>query len=93
MRCMACGAEMHLTQVVEDHTMMVSGYEHRTFQCSACPEVERRLMFSRQELPRPAETSGRTAAAATSPAAALAKERLAAASAWKWAIARLRRGA
>jgi hypothetical protein len=36
---------MHLVQVVEDNTMMVPGYEHHTFMCSGCSEVERRLAF------------------------------------------------
>jgi hypothetical protein len=38
---------MQLVQVVEDVTMMVAGYEHQLFECSACNEVERRLTFSR----------------------------------------------
>jgi hypothetical protein len=33
--------------VAGDETMMVPGYEHHTFECSACPEVERRLIFTR----------------------------------------------
>jgi len=37
---------MHLVQVARDDTMMVSGYEHHTLQCSGCGEVERRLVFS-----------------------------------------------
>jgi hypothetical protein len=47
MRCVPCGAEMHLVQVVGDDTMMVVGYEHHIFECSACGEVERRLTFNR----------------------------------------------
>jgi hypothetical protein len=47
MRCVPCGAEMRLVQVVGDDTMMVPGYEHHTFECSACREVERRLVFNR----------------------------------------------
>jgi hypothetical protein len=47
MRCVPCGAEMHLVQAVGDDTMMVPGYEHHTFECSACREVERRLTFNR----------------------------------------------
>ena len=47
MRCVACGAEMHLVHVAGDDTMMVRGYEHHTFECSGCPEVERRLTFTR----------------------------------------------
>jgi hypothetical protein len=38
---------MHLVQVAGDDTMMVRGYEHHTFECSACCEVERRLVFNR----------------------------------------------
>jgi hypothetical protein len=38
---------MRLMQVVGDDTMMVVGYEHHTFECSACREVERRLTFNR----------------------------------------------
>jgi hypothetical protein len=55
MRCLACGAEMHLVQVAPDDTMMVPGYEHHTLQCSGCDEVERRLVFSREGASRPAE--------------------------------------
>jgi hypothetical protein len=51
MLCMACGAEMHLISVVEDNTMMVPGYEHHTFLCSACPEMDRRLLFRDRNAP------------------------------------------
>jgi hypothetical protein len=51
MRCMACGAEMRLMQVVPDDTMMVAGYEHHTLQCTGCDEVERRLVFNREKTP------------------------------------------
>ena len=47
MRCLACGAEMQLMHVVQDDTMPVPGYEHRTFMCSACGDIERRLVFAR----------------------------------------------
>ena len=47
MRCLACGAEMHLMHVVQDDTMPVPGYEHRTFMCSACGDIERRFVFAR----------------------------------------------
>ena len=47
MRCVPCGAEMRLVQVVGDDTMMVVGYEHHIFECSGCREVERRLTFDR----------------------------------------------
>ena len=47
MRCVPCGAVMHLVQVAGDGTMMVRGYEHHTFECPACRQVERRLVFNR----------------------------------------------
>jgi hypothetical protein len=53
MLCLECGAEMRLVQVVEDTTMFVSGYEHHTWQCSACPTVERRMTFTREKTPPP----------------------------------------
>jgi hypothetical protein len=46
MRCLGCGAEMQLVKIVGEDTMMVRGYEHHTFECSACGEVERRLSFN-----------------------------------------------
>ena len=51
MLCLDCGAEMRLAQVVEDTTMFVSGYEHHTWQCSACSTVEQRMTFSREKTP------------------------------------------
>jgi hypothetical protein len=56
MRCMACGAEMVLMSVVADGTMPVAGFEHRTFMCSGCHDVERRLTFTKRDeekLPEP----------------------------------------
>jgi hypothetical protein len=51
MRCVACGAEMHLVEVTRDDTLMVRGYEHHTFKCPACREVERRLVFNSAKRP------------------------------------------
>jgi hypothetical protein len=45
MRCITCGEVMRLVQVVSDHGMMVPGYEHLTYECPGCHEVERRLTF------------------------------------------------
>ena len=47
MRCMDCGAEMRLVDVVGDPTMMVRGFEHHTFECAACRVIERRRVFNR----------------------------------------------
>jgi hypothetical protein len=57
MRCMACGAEMALMNVVQDDTMAVSGFEHHTFMCSGCGDVEQRLVFA-----KPGEPSSSNAA-------------------------------
>ena len=46
MRCMACGGEMILMNVVPDDTMEVPGFEQHTFTCSECQDVERRLVFT-----------------------------------------------
>ena len=45
MRCLACGAEMNLVSTIEDDTMPVAGFEHHTFMCLACGDVEQRLVF------------------------------------------------
>jgi hypothetical protein len=46
MHCRACGAELILTNVVPDDTM-VRGFEHHTFICSACHVTEHRMLFMR----------------------------------------------
>jgi hypothetical protein len=49
MRCMACGADMVLMSVAPDDTKPVVGFEHRTFMCAECHEVERRLTFAKPD--------------------------------------------
>ena len=44
---------MRLVQVVKDTTMLVSGYEHHTWQCSGCSTVERRMTFTSESTPPP----------------------------------------
>ena len=54
MRCMVCGTEMILMNVVQDDTMAVLGFEHHTFMCSECHYIDRRLVFTkhgRERLP------------------------------------------
>ena len=51
MRCVSCGEEMRLLQVVEEMTMMVTGYEKHSFECSGCREVEQRLVFTKRKGP------------------------------------------
>jgi hypothetical protein len=47
MRCMVCGTEMILMNVVQDDTMAVLGFEHHTFMCSKCHYIDRRLVFTK----------------------------------------------
>ena len=42
MQCLACGAEMHPREAVGDDSN--PAFEHRTFTCSVCGDVERRLL-------------------------------------------------
>jgi uncharacterized Zn finger protein len=49
MRCLMCAAEMHVTQVVQDDTMPVPGFEHHTLECLECGNIERRLVFTREK--------------------------------------------
>jgi len=51
---MACGAAMHLMQVQPAESSMGPGFEHHTFECSECKDVERRLVFSPPSAARPA---------------------------------------
>jgi hypothetical protein len=51
MLCLDCGAEMHLVQVTKDTTMLVSGYEHHTWQCSGCSTIEQRMTFTPEKSP------------------------------------------
>ena len=43
MQCLVCGAEMHAGQALGDDCL--PGFEHRTFTCSVCGDVERRLIL------------------------------------------------
>ena len=48
MRCMICGAEMTLIGVVEDDTFkLVRGFEHHTYMCPKCGDIERRFAFDK----------------------------------------------
>jgi hypothetical protein len=39
---------MILINVAQDDTMAVPGFEHQTFRCSECQDVERRFVFTKQ---------------------------------------------
>lgn len=47
MRCLMCNAQMTLMMVTRDDTMPVAGFEHHTFMCSQCGDVESRLTFAK----------------------------------------------
>jgi uncharacterized Zn finger protein len=50
MRCLVCAADMYVTQVVQDGTMPVPGFEHHTLECLECGAIEhRRLVFTREK--------------------------------------------
>jgi hypothetical protein len=46
---------MILMKAVQDDTMAVAGFEHHTFMCSGCNDIERRLVFARPDEPSDAE--------------------------------------
>ena len=46
MRCLVCNAEMLLMEAVPADPTTLPGFEHHTFLCSACNEIERRLLFT-----------------------------------------------
>jgi hypothetical protein len=51
LQCLACGAAMRLHHAPEGNS--VAGFEHRTFECGACGDIERRLVFTGEvEAPR-----------------------------------------
>src|SRR5713101_6141085 len=104
MLCMSCGGEMRLMKVDQEEALMVIGYEYHTFECSSCREVERRLTFTREPTPQPAEPMPIDAAPPVSPAstedqdegapptspASTGQIAPAAASRWTRAVAKLR---
>jgi len=45
MRCMSCGAEMHVLRVEHDDAPSLAGCERHTLQCSACHDIETRTVF------------------------------------------------
>jgi hypothetical protein len=71
MRCLACGAEMALQQTTGEDAVAVSGFERRTFVCSACGDSEQRLAFVKQDeralvAPAPMERAGSFAPSSSS---------------------------
>jgi hypothetical protein len=50
MKCLACGAEMRLTDVRPDRTT-VCGIERHTFRCSLCTHTAQRLTLNSERVP------------------------------------------
>jgi hypothetical protein len=75
---MACGAEMVLMNVVQDDTMAVPGFEHHTFTCSECQDVEERLVFTKQNRESDTEPMLEQAAPPVAPASTVQDEPVAA---------------
>ena len=46
MRCLVCNTEMVLMEAVSADPTTLPGCEHHTFLCSACNNIERRLLFT-----------------------------------------------
>jgi hypothetical protein len=97
MRCLSCGAEMDRIEIVPDHTMMVRGYEHHTWQCSSCSETERRLVYSGpngaahpQKFPPRPRPEPEPPAPTAFPALTRADQAAEVASAWRRTFAKLR---
>jgi hypothetical protein len=40
MRCLACGAEMQLIEVIKDARMAVGGFERHISRCSGCSRMK-----------------------------------------------------
>jgi hypothetical protein len=47
MRCMACGTDMILTNVITDDTMPVSAFQRHSYTCLNCHDTEERLVFDK----------------------------------------------
>jgi len=60
MRCLVCNAEMVLMEAVLADPTILPGFEHRTFSCSACRDIERRLVFTGAKAPADAHRQDQT---------------------------------
>jgi hypothetical protein len=90
MRCLACGAQMQLIDVAQDATMPVPGYERLTFSCSACGDIEQRLVFTRQVGLSHIKSESMHTAPPISPAPTTHKKRVAASDILRRVFAKLR---
>jgi len=89
MRCTACGAEVILTNVVPDDTM-VRGFEHHTFICLACHVAAHRVVFTRHGREDDSEPVPVHEAPPTVPASKAAEEQSAAPGFFSRVVARMR---
>jgi hypothetical protein len=55
MRCMLCGAEMHVLRVDHDDASILAGYERQTWQCLACHDVNIRTVLLQAGVAPPVE--------------------------------------
>jgi hypothetical protein len=90
MRCMACGGEMILMSAIQDDTMAVPGFEHHTFKCSECQDLERRLVFRKHGRGGATEPVAVPAAPPTVPASIVQDEHVAASGLFSRVIAKIR---
>lgn len=62
MRCLVCNAEMVLMEAVQADPTTLPGFEHRTFLCCACHDIERRLVYAGARTPSAISPLGSPAA-------------------------------
>lgn len=62
MRCLVCNAEMVLMEAAQADPTTLPGFEHRTFYCPACHDVERRLAYAGARIPSATSHLGSLAA-------------------------------
>ena len=79
MHCLVCGSEMRLDQVAGNESVPVSGFEHRTFRCPSCGDIEQRLAFSQPRDAGFAESSGEIESEAIQSSATVEQSAIAAA--------------
>jgi hypothetical protein len=91
MRCMGCGGEMILMNVVPDDTMAVPGFEHHSFMCSECQDMEQRLVFTKYGREEAPEGMPIHAAPPIAPGPTLADTQIAAPGLFGRVLARIRR--
>ena len=77
-----------MMKVVQDDTMPVPGFEHHTFMCSDCHDVERRLVFTKDG--RESDAEPMPVAPPTVPAVAEQDERIAVPGLFRRVVAKLR---